>query len=253
MEEKHNLLKLGVTECLDFCPKQWEYEAQTLWGQLDYKPNPIAHAYAATGILTHYAIEQNMLGKTVEWDYAYFEESERIKNSVPNWMYNKIIVKVRTYFNNANYCIRSFPQIFDFARPEDYLVTVHDNVRLSGKPDLMSNFYIVDWKSGKYNKAAMKKAYVQCAGYDFILTNNYNMKKTDSWHEKSYVAIFLGDEPARVCISTREEQRLAMVEFIDNFISASVTKRLAFEGSPMRAKLSFYCTFCKWNGYCRGV
>lgn len=241
-------LYLSVTETSDPCPRKFELEMKYKTGQLKYKPNPVSHYYGARGTLVHYTLEQIFNNNPVEWNYEWFAEEEGLSERIPEWLFDECLDFVKLTYDKAIVCIQENPELFYQVIVEERLrYPLDDEFVLTGKPDLVTDKSIIDWKSSKYTKANSRKYFKQCFGYDYLLTKTYKAKYRD------YILIFLGGDIPKVVVANEEDRTLANKQFKEDLITSRILKKQASINKHLPAKFSFICGMCKWNGHCRGV
>lgn len=245
---RNKKLLISVTETDSVCPRKLELEMQYKTGQLDFKPNPIYHYYSARGVSIHYASSQIFKNNPIKWNYDWFINNDEYREKIPEWMFNECLDFIKLTYTKAMQVIQDNSDLFkDIISEERMKYPLDDEFILTGKPDLVTNIAIIDWKSNKYTKANAKKYFKQLFGYDYLLGKTYKPK------HRAYVLIFLGDDTPKIVIASDDDRKLARKQFTQDLLTTRLFKKQASEGKHLPVKFGFTCGMCKWNWYCRGV
>lgn len=226
---------ISVTE-LGRCQKPLWFRAQGI------EPAP-KHIYPLRGILLHSRIEQYikalMRGEKpdLEWDI----EAELRENNIPVYAIPSLAADLKRMWNNflqfmAGWTVR--PEQVRLVE-EKITMDLEEGFTLHGRPDLITNDTIIDFKSGKKPRYPRKEYIIQLLAYKKL----YGDKKL-----KMKLVFLGGDRPEVMEIYDGD------IILLENAIAETIWQRKAMlEGKEPPAKFDFTCTMCDYRHICRGV
>lgn len=261
----NNKKEISVTEALSDCPRIWQYHYEIQNGLLEFSINekrngfnevrpPGIHMYQARGSVAHLALDRYVNGLETSWTWADFMKYDSIgdEQTFPGLkpsMFNYIkLYAEKCYIRGMNFIDNS--TIIDFSNVETekrMKYKISDDCILTGKPDIISNDMVLDWKTGKESFMTKSKYAMQLAGYDFLYMME-NGHSPDKW-----LTVYLGGGTAQPVGTPEVDMATITNKFMDKLELAIVKKNDAYEGKHMPCKTSFLCGMCEFAGLCRGV
>jgi len=226
---------ISVTE-LGRCQKPLWFRAKGV------EPAP-KHIYPLRGILLHSRIEKYIKEliegekPSTEWDI----EGELRENDIPEHVISQLASDLKRMWSNflqfmAGWTVR--PEQVRLVE-EKITIDLEGGFTLHGRPDLITDNAIIDFKSGKRPRYPRKEYIIQLLAYKKL----YGDKKL-----KMKLIFLGGDRPEVMEISDGD------IILLENAIAETIYQRKQMlEGKEPPAKFDFTCTMCDYRHVCRGV
>lgn len=263
--------EISVTEALNDCGRIWQYHYEIQNGLLEFKINvkkglgvnrsneyrdPGIHMYQARGSIAHLALDRYVNGLETEWTWKDFMEYDNIgpeqtfEGLTPEMFDFVKPYSMKCYQNGVNFIDDS--TLIDFGSgsvetEKRMKLEISDECVLSGKPDITSPLFLLDWKTGKESFLTQSKYKMQLAGYNFLET------MVSGYTPEKYITVYLGGGSANPVGVSSEDISIAFDKFMARLENAITVKSDAYSGKHMPCKTSFLCTMCEFAGLCRGV
>jgi len=226
------------------------------------------HFYSTKGTIAHTLIEHELEGDV--GDISYIAEDKMDELSVPDYGREEL----RNYAAKLHKNFHIWKATTDLIKPYEKIVIEERLTRevvpgflLSGKPDLITDRYIIDFKSGARSS---RKNYRQQLGAYRWLTGDE--AEGDSV-KRSLVNVFLGVDVNKngnghgkyrrgksgaltaqdmEVIHKEDQVSRDMIYFWDDFNHTVDDIKTIQAGKMPKCRRSFLCAFCEYNHVCRG-
>jgi len=234
------LKQIRITEIGD-CPRKLYYR---LYGFPASKPHftsirgTIVHSQAeqliTEGDLIDLSKDALLRDKALECDERTFE----LALSEANQIY---VPQIKRWLSKTSLLEGEQPRLHQriSLNYKDFIVT--------GEIDCYTSKALIEFKTGRYSYAMLKKHALQLAGYEWLLNRAEDRYIARDWYVIYLKELREQEVPKHLAAEMRKEFEKLLKEEI------KVRKEI-LEGKSMgECKLSFRCVYCKYRGICPGI
>ena len=118
---------------------------------------------------------------------------------------------------------------------------------VTGEIDCYTSKALIEFKTGKYSYAMLKKHAFQLAGYEWLLNRAEDRPLARNWYVVYLKELREQEVPKHLATEMRKQFEKLLKEEI------KVRKDILAGKSMGECKLSFRCVYCKYRGICPGI